>query len=821
MSRVELPQDVLKMFTDVFTGKNTNHGYFTTAVDIVSNKKISIKTQTNEIKDIVDSFIKSEPDFIINSDSIIKLLNNFVNDLGGGTSDKTITPTISDKLKEYFNQKKGYVFKSDQGKYFYTIIGTLVFAMDYKSFTIDKLFGNSANCLFFKSQCTRNNDQPTTENLFVKVVQYPIIDQDNILADNINGFILNQILTGGSKHFMTYVDSFLSFRKKVGRDYYWRVDQLADIRKNKGPLSLIQDSNIYTMYPDLDLAHISIFKAINGKSVSDMIKKAINTVNKYDSLYINEQLELISKINKFVKCFEFYGMNYGMIHNDLHTGNYFYDLETKSIRVIDYGRMHFGIASEKSEPSVNEFIKIEIMRNCAIKQDKCDTYESIMNNIHKHCKNIKGISNIPTSSNKNIYLGYFADIITLAGNLYEYYMNAKLPLHKEIHNIISTHLLHISNIQTGSRQSWGFELKTTKDDIVTKDILVTKYIKCKKDVFNIIDSSTVSDKDIIDGILCICIVMFSKGHTTGYKYNFNQMPFYYYFQLDNDVFTPLMTQLKTILQTQKDLGHDSPLARLKTVQTQNGGKKRRSRQKGGGLFGIQETFTEEPVGNSVEIDKQFDSSIEYFIDSYERTFQQTDIPFRKPYPKEPLINTQVHAQVQAQTKPQGKTETQVQSKSQSEVESTVLGNTLTEAKLIDMQNGIKRNEIPEYKPLTDKEHKSIDNDLFGTELPPDDRNLLNATKLTSDDRNLLNATMRAPRGVKNSSTTDNSMIKSTREVTIPVSLDNSVVNYSTLQNNKKPNANERPPPKNQQLGINENKQRSLEILENSTIYVNV
>lgn len=79
----------------------------------------------------------------------------------------------------------------------------------------------------------------------------------------------------------------------------------------------------------------AIIKEIKHKSLHQIyteLKK--NKISIFDSTYSISLFIFIEKLIQF-------GWNYGFVHNDLHTGNIIYDLDTEQFVIIDLGRAYF------------------------------------------------------------------------------------------------------------------------------------------------------------------------------------------------------------------------------------------------------------------------------------------------------------------------------------------------------------------------------------------------------------------------------------------------------------------------------------------------
>ena len=451
-----------------------------------------------------------------------------------------ITPTTQEKLKKYFTDldligRRNYF---NNHPYYFTILWTLIFASDYTSFVSRPLMGNSANCMFFKTTCT-NIKSKEKEDLFVKVVDYPIKDTDNIIVDNINGYIINKIKTGFEDHFMEYVDSFTSFKKKDGNLSYWRLDELIDIRDNMSPFSFVQNNDIQIQFPNIELAHISVFKAINGESLKDICKRFASLPVIADEKCIN----IIHNLNDFMYCLEYFGFFYGMIHNDLHMGNIFYDFNTETFRMIDMGRVYIDNHTI-SEDEIGSFIKREVLRNASYV------------NIEKGYQNYKQFMSVPYIHRQNktqkkedvqdyLSMGFFADLVTMAGNFYYFYYTSKMTNHQEINNIISSYLIQIDNFNNTERKKWLFTFKKNGDI----NSLLEGYNICKTKINKLVNTNEVLKRFwafVLDGLFCLCLTNLG---VTQEQMNFNQLDVYYHFQVNARGYFFIMNDLNNLFKT--------------------------------------------------------------------------------------------------------------------------------------------------------------------------------------------------------------------------------------------------------------------------------
>ncbi len=79
----------------------------------------------------------------------------------------------------------------------------LIFSQYKKINYTPKLSGNSANAKFTEVEVINQNDE--IERLFMKFQLSENVD--NMVIDNINGYIINEIFKSNNNNFMTYIDS--------------------------------------------------------------------------------------------------------------------------------------------------------------------------------------------------------------------------------------------------------------------------------------------------------------------------------------------------------------------------------------------------------------------------------------------------------------------------------------------------------------------------------------------------------------------------------------------------------------------------------------
>ena len=150
---------------------------------------------------------------------------------------------------------------------------------------------------------------------------------------------------------------------------------------------------------------MSVFEAINGFPLGSIT---------------TDESKFLSACLVFPQFFEFLttmGLNYGLIHNDLHLGNIFYDITANKLKLIDYGRMHIAAYDETNKAAAlkNTFLKMieKNLSDYAVKPS-LSIYGAFLQRKNPYLKGRKH-SVKPT----HIYTTCIFDVITLCVNMAE------------------------------------------------------------------------------------------------------------------------------------------------------------------------------------------------------------------------------------------------------------------------------------------------------------------------------------------------------------------------------------------------------------------
>lgn len=219
-----------------------------------------------------------------------------------------------------------------QGRFYEALASlTIVWSLLFKSCVAEKpLIKNSVNCMF-TIQSVQYWDGEETK-VFAKFVDFPKKrGVDDILIDISNALIMTSIGNINPKireNMLQYFYSCVTYTHQEGHDIMWSLQHMTTSINASNPLH-ISDTNVQqrTYTPK----YVALFNAIDGMAVSSMLKTK-------DPLQLQA---IVDATADFWDTYMYLGLNYGMVHHDLHAGNVMYNPTTKSLVMIDYGRMEF------------------------------------------------------------------------------------------------------------------------------------------------------------------------------------------------------------------------------------------------------------------------------------------------------------------------------------------------------------------------------------------------------------------------------------------------------------------------------------------------
>ena len=261
------------------------------------------------------------------------------------------------------------------------------------------LIQNSANCKFTYMNAVINAGSigDLGRPLFVKLV--PVSSRvDNPVIDNVNAQLLATLTKGSpiAKHIMSYFDSFLTYHPM-----------------SRSQWSIPDDDNM-THWPQRaqpSYARASLMDTIFGQPLSRAREHMLtDLIFAFQSFFMNTIVPL--------------GVSYGIVHNDLHLGNLFFEPTTKTIKMIDYGRMYIGAAAQR--PDVVPIIQYELFKY-AMPHASITSYEQL---IDEHGS--RGLYN-PDGSSKVCIM----DAITLCANMYRLFSMSPRPLMRIFDDLIT------------------------------------------------------------------------------------------------------------------------------------------------------------------------------------------------------------------------------------------------------------------------------------------------------------------------------------------------------------------------------------------------
>lgn len=295
---------------------------------------------------------------------------------------------------------------------------------------------NSRNCSFTLSKSIMYTTQQGVQNeqlLFIKVVDYIPLNQlngyidmsrgqDNIIIDNINGWIFNtfkmqnQELDGS---FMNYVDSFLTYS---GQDR-WEFERLYNTSQSTSPFCLANCQQSSLTQRQMLISH-----AIDGESLMAMAERACLNNSTFNTSYN----DVLASFTYFCEIMLSLGRDQGLIHNDLHLGNLFFDSKKKCITCIDYGRCNFQVFVDQQWDLLNKFADREVFKlylDSGSDHQYYNTYETVVARYHKHLKSSYTVN--------QKYILHIVDYICLCSNMYFFIlMSASQPQAQELQKLV-------------------------------------------------------------------------------------------------------------------------------------------------------------------------------------------------------------------------------------------------------------------------------------------------------------------------------------------------------------------------------------------------
>lgn len=389
------------------------------------------------------------------------------------------------------------------------------------------LQGNSANCKFQIADVSLNSK---SLKFFYKIVTYESQDRsvitnknDLLLYDVVNSLIIERIIhknngnieysNDASKsfklrdHIPVYVDSTLSFYKKDSQNSYWDYN----IVKYTNPISPHNYKTVINSSPTIykDQSMILSYIAINMIS----FEKIFINYREYsrNELYVTMARRALFGYIPLLNVLLYLGIIYGFMHNDLHSGNIVYNLDTNNLMIIDFGRTSLKKYIDTSMETINNCVNYNVY-----KLGYDDIYRSLSldnyPNIYSHRPLFNHMSSISLPYDPSRYFGFIFDVITLTLQVYiktilffnieeSFMMTGLNPYLKKIifidYNGVRDHLI----------DDFNFSISTS----LTVDELFNNYRDCKREISHIrdMDIRTFFD-ELIDNLLITALFLHSK-----------------------------------------------------------------------------------------------------------------------------------------------------------------------------------------------------------------------------------------------------------------------------------------------------------------------
>jgi len=391
-----------------------------------------------------------------------------------------------------------------------------------------KLEGNSANCKFQIADVTLNQK---TLKFFYKIVKYESQNRnietkrnDLLLYDVVNSVIIEKIIHKNNEdiecptnsnivfklrnHFPKYISSSLSFYKTDSHNSYWDYN----IIKYTNPISpysyktVIDNSS--TIYKDKCM--LICYNAINMISFEKVFKNYIN-----DSRYIiNKTVALRALIGyvPLINAIIYLGVLYGFMHNDLHSGNVVFNLETNYLMIIDYGRASFKKYIDTSTENINNLVKYNV---CKLGYD--DIYPSLSLDDYPSIYSHKPLFNHRLSSSiqhePSFYFGFIFDIITITLNIYiktlVYFNREHTSMMLSIYRYLR-YIIYINYDSTIDRLISNYNFSISTSHMI--DTVFSNYRECKREISNITDPDINSlFNELTDNLLITALFLHSRN----------------------------------------------------------------------------------------------------------------------------------------------------------------------------------------------------------------------------------------------------------------------------------------------------------------------
>jgi hypothetical protein len=430
-----------------------------------------------------------------------------------------------DDLETLFNSIRTLVGGTRTNFFIKSFYSQALFVDTFSGFPV--LEGNSANCKFQIADVTLNGK---SLKFFYKIVKYESQDRsvvtnkdDLLLYDVVNSLIIERIIhknngniqysSDTSKsfklrdHIPVYVDSTLSFYKKDSQNSYWDYN----IIKYTNPISPHNYKTVINSSPTIykDKSMILAYIAINMIS----FEKVFINYRQYsrNELYVTIARRALFGYIPLINVLLYLGIIYGFMHNDLHSGNIVYNLDTNNLMIIDFGRTSFKKYIDTSMENINNCVHYN-----AHKLGYDDIYRSLsLNNysgIYSHTPLFNHTLSISLPHDPSFYFGFIFDVITLTLQVYIktiLFFNIEesammTRLNPYLKNII---FIDYNNVRDNLIDDFNFSISTS----LTIDELFNNYRICKREISHIRDAEIISlFNELTDNLLITALFLHSR-----------------------------------------------------------------------------------------------------------------------------------------------------------------------------------------------------------------------------------------------------------------------------------------------------------------------
>jgi len=428
-------------------------------------------------------------------------------------------------LEKHFNDIRTLVKGTRTNFFIKSFYSQALFVDTFSGFP--ELQGNSANCKFQIADVTLDRKSFT---IFYKIVKYENQNRnittertDLLLYDVVNSIIIDKIIHKNNRniqyhndlnkffklrnHFPRYNDSTLSFYKSDRQKSYWDYN----IIKYTNPISPHNFKTVINNSPSLykDKCMLISYFAINMVS----FEKVFINYRRHpaNSLYTTIALRALLGYIPLINALIYLGILYGFMHNDLHSGNIVFNLDTNNLMIIDFGRTSFKKYIDTPIEAINNCVEYNIH-----KLGYNDIYQSLPLNDYPSIYAQRQLFNyrlsISLEHDPSFYFGFIYDVITVTLHTY---IKLLLFFEKEYSSMMTYIISYLNGIiyinYNNIRDNLIGDFKFTMSTSSTIDGVFNNYRECKRRISHYVSEDfRPLFNEITDNLLITALFLHSK-----------------------------------------------------------------------------------------------------------------------------------------------------------------------------------------------------------------------------------------------------------------------------------------------------------------------